>query len=361
MKLHGGILVLSKNDLSSIVSRLGPSRLMSELIDKLNTAYAEHDSQKNISTASRSEFRGPASQDGYLEWTPLLERGGRFLMKLSSNHAHNKEEYNLPTVMSSLLLVDSFTGQLDAVIDGGLTTALSTGANSAIASRYMARDNSSVLGIIGCGCQAVTQVQAICNQFDIREIHYFDKSEAAMEDFQDRISDLVAPGCKMFKSTVEELVNLADILCTATNIAVKEAPLFSKTIRTKPFIHINAVGASQKGKSEIPVHFLRRCYVSPDKLSQAVRSGECQNLKAVEIGSELNTIVRHGDEYHYLKNKRTVFDSTGWVLSDLIVAELFLQYASLFSIGTVIPQEDSKSTRTPYSNLKSLQVADKYL
>jgi len=85
-------------------------------------------------------------------------------------------------------------------------------------------------------------------------------------------------------------------------------------------------------------------------------------LKAIEIGSELTTIARHGEEYEYLKNKRTVFDSTGWVLEDLVAVELLLEYASLFEIGSIIPGSDSsKSPKDPHSLIKLAKSLPKFV
>ena len=361
MILRGGTLFLSQQDVADIVGRLTPQRLMSEMIERLDRAFVKFDSAKVNSTKPRNGYHYKDPVEGSIEWMSILQNEGRYLMKLSGHHPLNPQDYGLPTILGTLLLVDSNTGQLDAVVDASYLTALRTGAASAVASKYMARTNSSTLGIIGCGVQGVTQVQAMCSVFDIREIYFSDSDPETAASFTSRVAAFAKAGTKISSVSTEEAVSRADILCTATSTAIKQAPLFEKAIRTKPFIHINAVGADRKGKAEIPVQFLRRCYVSPDRLNQAVKTGECQNLKAIEIGSELTTIARHGNEYEYLKNKRTVFDSTGWVLEDLIAVELLLEYASLFDIGSIIPGSDSsKSPKDPHALIKPTRSLPKF-
>jgi len=164
MILRGGTLFLSQKDIAEIISRLTPQRLMSEMIERLDQAFVKFDSVKSNSTKPRNGYHYKDPVEGSIEWMSILQNEGRYLMKLTGHHPQNPENYGLPTILGTLLLVDSNTGQLDAVVDASYATALRTGAASAVASKYMARANSSILGIVGCGTQGVTQVQAICTR-----------------------------------------------------------------------------------------------------------------------------------------------------------------------------------------------------
>ena len=87
----------------------------------------------------------------------------------------------LPTVMAVLIYSDPETGYPLAVMDATEITAYRTGATAAIASKYLARQDSHTLGIIGAGRQAYTQILAHAEVFDLELIKVFDQSRAAVE------------------------------------------------------------------------------------------------------------------------------------------------------------------------------------
>lgn len=92
----------------------------------------------------------------------------------------------LPFVQSKLLLTCGKTGTPVAILDGTSLTAIRTGAASGLATRLLSRANSKVLGVIGAGVQAKTQVEAVCRvrPINLREVceehnSLFDLLEAA--------------------------------------------------------------------------------------------------------------------------------------------------------------------------------------
>ena len=72
------------------------------------------------------------------------------------------------------VLHDSETGDLLALLHGGRCSQLRTGALSAVATKYMARENSHSVGIIGTGAQAKTQLEGMCSVRAIKSIKAFD-------------------------------------------------------------------------------------------------------------------------------------------------------------------------------------------
>ncbi len=62
---------------------------------------------------------------------------------------------------ATVLLVDPETGFCVAVVDGGLLTAYRTASASAIATRYLARKDSHVLGLVGLGVEGRSHLDAI--------------------------------------------------------------------------------------------------------------------------------------------------------------------------------------------------------
>jgi ornithine cyclodeaminase/alanine dehydrogenase-like protein (mu-crystallin family) len=344
-------LILKASDIETIIEYQGLDNLMDELIRRLDSAIASYDPNKIIIPV-RSGFHYDNPKSGLIEWMPLLKSGDKVMMKVVGYHPTNPIINNLPTILSTISAYDIATGHMIGTVDGVLLTALRTGAASALASRYMGHPDSSSLGIIGCGSQAVTQVHAISRIYDINRVYIYDISSEAMFSFQERIA-VLGLDLEVIPSSILELVAAADILVTATTMEVGEGPLF-KGAKTKPHLHVNAVGSDFPGKFELPLELLTSSFVCPDFPEQAILEGECQQLKNGDIGPGWVEVLQNFENYQELKSKTTVFDSTGWPLEDLIVMELFLEYGLELGLGDEVAIEHlSEDVKNPYHFLGS--------
>src|SRR5690606_35740973 len=100
--------------------------------------------------------------EGDLRVMPCFIRGlDQAGVKNVNVHPNNSAKYNLPTVMGLIELVDPETGFPIAVMDGTWITNMRTGAAGGVASKYLAREDSEILGLVGAGMQALTQFMAI--------------------------------------------------------------------------------------------------------------------------------------------------------------------------------------------------------
>lgn len=350
-------LFLSPHDINSIAEAVGVDALMDDLIDRLQEAFIQFDSSKT-QIPNRQGFSYSHPQLGLLEWMPILDVGSQMLMKLVGYHPQNPEISGLPTILSTFSLYDATTGQLLAIVDGTLLTALRTGATSAVASRLMAKPESSSLGIVGCGAQAITQLHAMSRVFDVKLVRFYDKDNETCKSFSQRCSFL-DHSIDFIESPLEQVVEDVDVLCVATSIDVGAGPVF-KEITTRPHLHVNAVGSDFPGKIELPIKLLNRSYVSPDCYEQAIKEGECQQLPIAQIGKTLPELLRNGTHTE-LRQSNTVFDSTGWALEDYIVMQLFLAHAHRLSIGQSLQAGSlNKDPKNPYEFLRSEVLKSSY-
>lgn len=349
--LNPDTLILSSKDIQQVIAQFGLNELMDQLIARMKKAIAEMDPTNTIIPA-RSGFHYHEPNLGLVEWMPILKYGDAATIKVVGYHPHNPLLYNIPTILSTISSYDTATGHLVGIIDGVLPTALRTGAASAVASSLMAHPDSKVLGLIGCGAQAVTQLHALSRIFKLTEVYLYDVSEITMANFAERCSVLNL-SVKFFESTIEEIIAVSDIVCTATSIDVGEGPLFQE-YEAKPHLHINAVGADFPGKVELPLKLLKESFVCPDFLDQAVVEGECQQLSSEDIATDWVDIVRYPEKYEEVKSRKSVFDSTGWALEDQIVMELFMECAAELGLGQSIKIESIDSdSKNPYQFMRS--------
>jgi len=243
-------------------------------------------------------------------------------MKWVNAHPQNPTR-NLPTVMAVLIYNDPSTGYPLAVMDATDITAYRTGATAAIAAKYLARKDSTILGIVGAGRQAYTQLMAHAELFKMKLVKVYDYSEIAVQRF---ISSF--PKHNIKSTSLEEAV-ASDILSTLT-------PSLHPFIRkewVKAGTHINAVGADAPGKQELDPNILIDSVVVVDNLEQAANGGEInvpirKKLYSVDkVYATLDQIIIGNRPCRVHTETISVFDSTGLAIEDIAVAKLVYEKA----------------------------------
>jgi len=333
--------ILTASDVGEIVHRVGLDELMDETIGRLNEAFAGFDPVK-IVVPARDGFQYETPDMGLLEWMPGMRAGESAHIKVVGYHPNNGARHGLPTILSTLSMYGVSDGHLRGVMDATLITALRTGAASAVASGVLARADASVLGFIGCGAQAVTQLHALSRVFQLSDVYIYDLDPGAMATFSDRVRCLGLEHVQIHCRPAQDFLAAVDILCTATSVGIGQGPVF-KDQQLKPHIHVNAIGSDFPGKVELPTELLRRSFVCPDFGAQAIKEGECQQLDSGDIGPDIYTLVKERSRYRTKRETSTVFDSTGWALEDMVCMDMFMEYAASFEIGRLLELESASS------------------
>ena len=317
---------------------------MDEMIGALSSVLDGH-KRADFDCPVRSGFHYAQPRPGLLEWMPVLHRGHDCLMKMVGYHPQNPVENGLPTILSTYALFDTASGHLRMILDGTLLTALRTGAASAVASRILAHSDSAVLGLVGCGAQAVTQLHALSRCFKFREVLVYDEDFCVSESFGRRIAQLNLAGLRVRRTTVNEILAESDIVCTATSVEPGHGPVIQDGAH-KPHLHINAVGSDFPGKFELPLALLRRAFVAADFLPQAEKEGECQQLEPGAVAVDFVGLIGDASVHAEQRNRLSVFDSTGWALEDLVATELMAGFADEFGLG--VEEELESLSADPY-------------
>lgn len=329
--------IITSRDIATIVGQIGLDPLMDRMIERLIEACETYD-PSITPVRERDGFHYSEPEQGLMEWMPAMRVGQHTTLKVVGYHPFNPTKRGLPTILATIGAYDAVTGHMLALTDGTFATALRTGAASGVASRYLAKPDSRVVGLIGCGAQAITQLHAMLRSFDIQQVLFFDVDASAMAGFPDRVRSRFGDRLDLRSAAVDLLVQSVDIVCTATSLAVGAEPLFHN-VTPRPWLHINAIGSDFRGKQELPTGYLKDAFVVPDHPEQACLEGECQWLEHSEIGPSLAELVAHPERYRHACESLTVFDSTGWALEDHIVVEMLLEYAEQLGIGTDLPLE----------------------
>lgn len=349
--------ILARHHVARIVAAVGLDALMDEMIDRITVAVGEYDGSRTL-VRPRDGFHYTEPDIGLLEWMPVMHTAEMTTIKVVGYHPSNPERRNLPTILSTVSAYETETGHLAGLADGTFLTALRTGAASAVASRILAKPDSRILGLVGCGAQSITQVHAMLRSFAIEQVLIHDIDDRNTASFRTRAASVLPPDVEVRVAPLDLLMQSADIVCTSTSVGIGEGPLF-EDLPTRPWLHVNAVGSDFPGKVELPRAFLRRSLVCPDHRDQAIKEGECQQLAPEAIGPSLAELVAQADAHREARGRTTVFDSTGWALEDRVGIQLLLDHANRLGLGLLLELEDiGDDPLNPYHFDRELDESD---
>ena len=175
----------------------------------------------------------------------------------------------LPTVSAVFVLNDPETGLPLALMGAGALTDIRTGAAGGVAAKHMARKDSRSVGLVGCGRQAMTQLQALLALFPLDTVRVAGRDRVDAERFCKEAAPLMRKGGMLLPCDIREACS-SDIVVTTTPA---RAPVVLNAW-VRPGTHITAIGADAPGKQEIESSLLARARVIVDKKEQAFHSGE---------------------------------------------------------------------------------------
>ena len=165
----------------------------------------------------------------------------------------------------TVLLYDAATARPLATIEANHLGQIRTGAASAVATDLLARKDAAILGVIGTGFQAQTQIEAIRVVRDIREVRVWSRSPERRDAFAVKMNARAT-------ATAEEAIRGADIIVTAT--FAKDPVLEDAWV--SPGAHVNAIGSNNPLRREIPSELVQRAaLIAVDAIDQArIESGD---------------------------------------------------------------------------------------
>ena len=298
-------------------------------------------SLKTVEAAFKAFGQGKAHQppksylifkDGDLRSMPAyINTPGMNIAGIKSVNVHpdNHKKFGLPTVMATILLTDPKSGYNIAVLDGTHITNMRTGASGGVATKYLSRENSKVMALIGAGAQAYTQLHHIMLTRKLNEVRVHARSKKSMNKF-----------CREMSKEYPEVTFLPEPdgkkACCGADIVTATTPAKRPVIKKSwidPGTHINGIGADAAGKQELETALTKSCKIVIDEWQQASHSGEINvpvsrgKLNKKDICTELGKIVVGKKRGRTSDKEITLFDSTGLAIQDLSTA--FVVYQAL--------------------------------
>ena len=247
-----------------------------------------------------------AEHQGFLGLMPAYYGAGAALgVKLVAFYPQNR---GIPTHHATILLFKPETGEPLVNMDGRLITEVRTAAVSAVATKYLARPDASVLAIIGSGVQARSHLEALRLVGRFEDVRVWSPRHA--EEFARHFDGVRAT------SSAEEAVRDADVVVTATTS--KTPVLFGEWL--SPGVHINAVGGLAPWR-ELDDEALRRARIYVDSREAAFKeSGDV--IAAGEAFAEVGEVVTGAKAGRQSAEEVTLFKSLGLAVEDVATADL---------------------------------------
>jgi alanine dehydrogenase len=232
------------------------------------------------------------------------------------------------------------TGEVEGIVHGRLIGRMKTGATAAVAARHMARPDARVVGMIGTGDQAQTQLMGLAAVRPISEARVHSRNPDNRAAFAAWAAKAV-PGVRTWGvDSAREAVEGADIVVTVTNS--KEPVLDAAWIA--PGAHCNILGAHYPKQREIDATTLKRGRVVVDDLDQAWNEkGELlMPLEAGEIGrdivlGDLGSVIAGRIAPRTGPKDITIFLSGGTALEYMGASSMLIRKATAAGIGIALP------------------------
>jgi alanine dehydrogenase len=319
-------LLLSEEDVRIVLS-------MDDLIATMRPALQQFSARK-ARQPLRTVVEVGLQKAAFAVMPALIEEPPALGAKLVTVFASNAAA-GIPTHLATILLFDSMTGELIAIMDGRYITEARTAAVSAVATELLAREDAAVVAVIGSGVQARSHVDAIGRIRDVRTIRAWSPDEERLSAFV-RETRPRTEADVIRSASARDAVEDADIVVLATS--AREPVVHSDWIADGT--HLCAVGACRPGQREMDTALVARGRVFVDSREGAlaesgdvllpIQEGAFDETHIVgEIGELLSGTVRG----RLAAADVTIFKSLGMAVEDVAAAHLAYEKAAERGLG----------------------------
>ncbi len=326
-------LILGETDVRRLLT-------MGEVMEAVELAFAEK-GLKHVQMPPRphmflTKYGGDLrAMECYLEGLDISA------VKVLSVYPENRAKHNLPTVMGTVVVIDPRNGVPIAIMGGSWITDIATGAAGGVGAKHLAKKTPSIIGLIGAGAQARTQLLALLTLYGkFVEVKVWSRTKETRERFLRDMKPVCAGKVDRLVGVerAEDATRGADIVVTSTSSTV---PLVMNDWLSAG-AHMNCVGADAAGRQELDPAVLKRAKIVVDDITQASCSGEINVplakgiLKPKDVWCELGEVVAGLKQGRTSSDEVTVFVSSGLAVQDAVTANIAYKKAMASGIGRIV-------------------------
>ncbi len=303
---------------------------MREVIDALAVAFGEHGRGRTEMPPKPGIHTMP---DAFIHampaFIPAMHAAG---LKWVGGYPTNQAK-GLPYITGLLILNDDETGFPLAVMDCTWITAMRTGAASALAARYLARPESSTVGILGCGVQGRTNLEALNVLFPVKNVLAYDNHLEVAERYAQEMSAKFGLSVTAVREP-REAVSGRDMVVTAGPILhTPHATIKAGWLDAGAFASLVDYDSYWDGAALQEVD--KFCTDDVTQLEYYRSIGYFQSIPPIYASlGELVTGQKPGRE---TATERTIGCNLGLALDDMATAPIIYRRAMERGIGTWLP------------------------
>jgi alanine dehydrogenase len=320
-------LLLNRSDVQELLG-------LTECIDAVEKAF-RWEGQGKISPPG---ILGLRTQNGGLHVkTACLSAAKSYIVaKLNTNFPQNPARFGLPTIQGLIVLYDADNGRVVAVLDSIEITRTRTAAATTVAAKYLARKDSSVVTICGCGEQGSAQLRALCLVLPLRKAYAVDVDSNASLRFAAELSGELGIDVEPAQG-LQRAIRSSDVVVTCT----PATQFFVRKEDVSPGMFIAAVGADDSHKQEIDPALISSEKVVADNLEQVCSIGDTHHaiaedlMRKEDIYADLSEIVTGRKPGRMSDDEIIIFDSTGVAIEDAAAAAIVYEKAGANKVGNV--------------------------
>jgi alanine dehydrogenase len=258
-----------------------------------------------------------------------------FAAKVNGNFPRNPGRFGMPSIQGIIALCDAENGYPLALLDSIAITILRTGAATAVAAKYLARGDSTVATVCGCGVQGRAQLRALARVCPLERADVFDADPVAAERLAEELAEELGFEVRPTRD-LSRSARGSDVCVTCT----PSRNFFLGLQDIAPGAFVAAVGADSPEKQELDPRLLAASKVVVDVLDQCAEFGELHHalesgrLSRQSVHAELSEVVAGKKPGRESASEVIVFDSTGTALQDVAAAAIVYKKAVHAGIGS---------------------------
>jgi ornithine cyclodeaminase/alanine dehydrogenase-like protein (mu-crystallin family) len=226
-------------------------------------------------------------------------------------------------VQATYLLLNPQTGRPSAIVAANYLTDLRTAATSAVATKFLAREQVRVLGVFGTGRQARAHIKVIPRVRRFEQVLVCGRSADASRDFAERMS--AETGLPVAAADAKTCAAESHVLCTCTS---SQTPLFDGNL-LRAGVHLNLVGTFQPHAREVDSAAVQRARVfvesydgAPKQAGELIIPMQEGVIGQAHVAGDLHELTGGKKLGRTSAGDITLFKSVGCALEDLVTAEL---------------------------------------
>lgn len=321
------MLLLTRQDIQQIFT-------MADALHAVKQALCIYSEGKSV-VPLRVNLSAPNYEGQTLFMPGYIESLDSMGVKIVSVFPHNRDK-GIPAVPATMVLLDGTSGEVCCILDGTYLTQLRTGATAGAATDLLARKDAQIGALIGTGGQAVTQLEAMLEVRELKEVRIFSRNREHTQNFAAQMQTKFTKFPTLLRGveSSEEAIRDADIITAVTTSC---QPVFDGSL-VKAGAHINGVGSYLPKMQELDEVILQRAAKIFFDSQEAVLTESGDFIIPLSQGTmtmdkftgEIGMVISNtlpGREDHA---EITLFKSVGMAVLDIVTAhQIYLKALSL--------------------------------